>query len=79
MVPEVTTPLRAIDPTGVPGQYSSYGPLVLVGAVVEVVEPGVVVVVVVVPPPPLATAMTGLIGLPVGGVVVMPEGAELFG
>src|ERR1039458_10215866 len=76
--------LRAMLPTGVPGQYSSYAPVTVVGGVVVVVEPTAVVlveleVVVVVVDPPLAAAITGEALGAVGAALTMPVVALLLG
>lgn len=83
IVADVVTSLSEMLPTGVPAQYSSYAPVRGVPGVVVVGVDDVVggedvggVVVVVVPP---EVAITGSIALPVGELVVMPVGAELFG
>jgi hypothetical protein len=73
-VAEVMASLRTTVPTGVPGQYSSYAPVSVVGGPVVEVVPGAVVVVV----PEPAFAMTGAIGDAVGVDVVMPDGVMLL-
>jgi hypothetical protein len=76
--------LRAMLPTGVPGQYSSYAPVTVVGGVVVVVEPTAVVlveleVVVVVGDPEVAAAITGDAFAADGGEDTIPVWALLFG